>query len=272
MVNFLKGAIKLISKKEIYSVIVVICISYFAYKTIAIILEESKETSKNVYKRKKRTTINSLFQNIAKYIAIITSIIIILSVYGVNVKGMLAGIGIVATIVGLALQDTFKDIINGISIMMEKYFIVGDIVTFNDFSGEVIEFSLKSTKIRNAEGTVLIVANRNIMEVRNISKIEPIVRISICLPYEESISKLEKIIEKEIIPEISALQDVIKSSVEYLGIDEMADSCVKYLIQFKCKRETQWKLKRTANKIILETLNKNKVSVPYPQLEVHNEE
>ena len=40
---------------------------------------------------------------------------------GVNVKGMVAGLGITATIIGLALQDTLKDIINGINLILENY-------------------------------------------------------------------------------------------------------------------------------------------------------
>ena len=195
----------------------------------------------------------------------------LLSIYGFNVKGMIAGLGVTATIIGLALQDTFKDIINGINIIMENYFIVGDFVSYGEFTGEVIEFGLKSTKIKNAAGDILIVANRNIMEIKNISSREHNIMLNIPLPYEEPVEKVEKIIKNNILPKVEKVDNIEPSSVQYLGVNELAESCINYLIIFKCKRDTHWAAKREVNRIIITELKKAKVNVPYPQLEVHYE-
>ena len=64
---------------------------------------------------------------------------------------------------------------------------------------------------------------------------------------------------------------MLPDSVKYLGVNELAESCINYLIMFRCKRDTQWQAKRDVNRIIITELNKAKVSVPYPQLEVHYE-
>jgi len=271
MIEFLKVILNIITKKEVYGVVVTLAIAYFIYRTTTIILEEAINFGKDKYELKKRRTITKLFQNIAKYLILIIALLTILSIYGVNIAGMVAGLGITASIIGLALQDTFKDIINGIGIILENYFIVGDIVTYNGFTGEVIEFGLKSTKIKSAGGEVLIVANRNIMEIKNLSKESQSIFFYIPLPYEEDIDKMEQIIKQDILPKISQVKDVDANSAVYLGIEELADSCIKYLILFKCKRETQWQTKRDANRIVMTELNKHNVSVPYPQLEVHYE-
>ncbi len=271
MISFLKVILNIITKKEVYGVVVTLAIAYFVYRTTSIILEDVINYGKNNYEKKKRKTITKLFQNIAKYLILIIAALAILSIYGVNVGGMIAGLGVTATIIGLALQDTFKDIINGINIIVENYFIVGDIVEYNNFTGEVISFGLKSTKIKNAKGEVKIVANRNIMEIKNLSQESQSILINIPLPYEEDIEKMENIIKKDILPKISKIDNVDPKSPTYLGINELAESCINYLISYKCGRETQWQAKRDANRIIIMELNKNKVSVPYPQLEVHNE-
>lgn len=272
MSNVLRNILNVISKKEIYGVIVTIAISYFVYKTLTILLEETINNGKNSYERKKRTTITRLFKNIAKYMIIIIAFLVILSLYGVNVKGMIAGLGVTATIIGLALQDTFKDIINGINIILENYFIVGDIVEYNNFTGEVIEFGLKSTKIKNFSGEVLSISNRNILEIKNLSTKEQQVKINIPLPYEQKVEDMEKLITKKIIPKIAKINNVNSLSVEYLGVNEMAENSINYLIVFKCKRDQQFQAKRDANKIILTELEKVKISVPYQQVEVHNHE
>ena len=190
--------------------------------------------------------------------------------YGFDVKGMVAGLGITATIIGLALQDTFKDIISGISIIFENYFIVGDVVTYNNFTGEVIEFGLKSTKIKNVNGEVLTVANRNIMEIKNISQKDQTVLLVLGMKYEDNVDKVEKVIINDIIPAIQAMESVNEGTCEYMGISELADSCVKYQIKFKCEKETQWQAKRDANKIALKEMRRHNLSFAYPQMEVHN--
>ena len=270
MVNLIKLLINILSKKEVYGTIVTIAISYFSYQSIKTVLDVNIDKGKDPYERKKRKTLTKLIESVLKMVMTISVIVIVLGLYGFNVKGMLAGLGIFATIIGLALQDTLKDIISGINIILEDYFVVGDIVTYGTFAGSVVEFGLRTTKIKDANGQILTVANRNIMEIKNISKKEQTTYIRICLPYEENVSKLERIINKQILPKVKEVENVIPTSVDYLGIDEMAESCVKYLIQFSCKRETQWQAKREINKIILTTLNQNNVSVPYQQLEVHN--
>lgn len=268
MIDFLKAIINVLTKKEVYGVVITLAISYFAYKTLVIILDEIINYGKNSYEKKKRTTVTKLFQNIAKYFVIIIAFLIILSIYGVNVGAMLASLGIAATIIGLALQDTFKDIINGISIITENYFIVGDVVKYNTFSGEVIEFGLKSTKIKNVNGEVLIVANRNILEIVNLSQKEQAVVINIPAAYEHSVEQVEKIINKNILPKLEQIENVNQESVKYLGVNELAATHIKYLVQFSCKRETQWQAKRDANKIILDELAKENISTKYSQLEV----
>lgn len=271
MINYLKKILKFITKKEVYGVVITIIVAFFLYKIIAKVLEKSINHGKDAYEKKKRRTITKLFQNVAKYLILIIAVLTILSIYGINITSMVAGLGITATIIGLALQDTFKDIINGINIIVENYFIVGDYVEYNGFTGEVIEFGLKSTKIKNFSGEVIIIANRNIMEIKNLSQESQTIAIDIPLPYEESVEKMEQIIEEDILPKIDKIENVEPNTIKYLGISELADNCIKYMIRYKCNRETQWQARRDALKIIITELKKHKVSVPYPQLEVHNE-
>lgn len=267
-----KAILEIISKKEIYGVVVTIALSYFLYRTIVIILETNINKGKTAYEKKKLVTLVRLSKNIVKYLLIVIAVLTILNIYGVNVAGMITGLGITATLLGLALQDTFKDIINGISIILENYFMVGDIVKYNDFTGEIIEFGFKSTKIKNVHGEVYVIANRNIMEIKNLSLKDPVVNYEINLPYEQKVADMEKIITKQILPKIEKVENILAPSVTYLGVSELADSSVKYLIQFKCKRDQHWQAKREVNKIVLDELAKKNISVPYPQLEVHNNE
>lgn len=100
----------------------------------------------------------------------LVSLLIILSFFGIDTKSLVASLGVVGVALGLALQDTLKDIIGGISLILENYLAVGDIITYNDFTGEVIELGLRTTRIKKASGEVMIIANRNIDTIINASQ------------------------------------------------------------------------------------------------------
>lgn len=263
MIDILKGILNILTKKEVYGVIVTIAISYFVYQTATIILNEIMNYGQNHYERKKRKTVTNLFQNIIKYIILIFAVLAIFSIYGINIGGIVASLGIAATVIGLALQDTFKDIINGISIITENYFIVGDIVQYKTFTGEVIEFGLKSTKIKNQNGEVMVIANRNILELVNLSQKEQVVSIDIAIANTTDSKDVEKVIEKKILPRFETIKFVNKNSIEYLGVNEIASTHIKYLVRFSCEREKNLQAKRDANKIILEELTKAEISPKY---------
>ena len=263
MIEILKGILNILTKKEVYGVIVTIAVSYFVYQTATIILNEIMNYGQNHYERKKRKTVTNLFQNIIKYIILIFAVLAIFSIYGINIGGIVASLGIAATVISLALQDTFKDIINGISIITENYFIVGDIVQYKTFTGEVIEFGLKSTKIKNQNGEVMVIANRNILELVNLSQKEQVVSIDIAIANTIDSKEVEKVIEKKILPRFETIKFVNKNSIEYLGVNEIASTHIKYLVRFSCEREKNLQAKRDANKIILEELTKAEISPKY---------
>ena len=56
----------------------------------------------------------------------------------------------------------------------------------------------------------------------------------------------------------------------YLGLNEFADSALIYKIKILCKQEHKYEVKRQSNKIIKQELDQNNMSIPYPQITIHN--
>lgn len=268
--ELLEKLINFITKEEFYFTIIFIVGGYIVYKFGSILVEKIIVSGNTAYERKKRKTIIDLFRNVFKYIVVIFVILFILNLYGYNIKTIVAGLGIVATVLGLALQDTLKDLIAGITIILENYYVTGDYVKYNNFSGEVIELTLKCTKIKSFEGEVLTIANRNVVEIINLSQKEAQVMISVPVAYENDITEVEKIINEKILVEANNISDVIKNSGQYKGIEKLDDSCVCYLVSVNCKQENQWQVRRDFTRLILTILKKYNIKIPYRQIEVHN--
>lgn len=259
---------------QVYLPIIYICIAILVNGTVKriinrIIKNKQESLNKNSYNYKKTETFKVLVTNLMKYTIILFLILAILTVYGVNVTSVLAGLGIVGVVVGLALQDFAKDIIAGVSIILENQYAIGDIISVGDFKGEVIFLGLKTTRIKNWEGQVKILANRNINEVINYSMENSLAIVDISVSYEDNIEKVEKVLDNLAI-ELTETLPNLKGKVEVLGIDKLDDSAIVFRMIAPTVSMEHIKIERQIRKQVKLCLEKNKIKIPYPQIEVHN--
>ena len=110
------------------SLLVIAVASALLYVIKQYLIKKVAYTNKD--EQHKNTFIGMIF-NVLQYIVIIAAAMMVMHLHGVNISSILAGLGIVATIVGLALQDTLKDIIAGINIYNNNFYKVGDMVRYN---------------------------------------------------------------------------------------------------------------------------------------------
>ena len=266
--NLVENIFEFFAKKEVYGTIIIVIVTLILYSLGKLIISKILVKGKNAYEIKKRKTVISVIESLYKYLLFIIMLIIILELYGFDTKSLIAGLGIAGALAGLALQDTLKDIISGISIMLENYYIVGDFIKINDFTGQVIEFGLKSTKVKNNNGEVLVFANRSVDKVINISHKKANIMINIPTAYEEKTAKVEKVLNK-VIEEIKKM-NYVSENCEYLGISELGSSEVVYTISFECEQEKHWEVRRKVLRLIKDTYDKEKIKIPYNQIEVHH--
>lgn len=246
--------------------LVIITISIIIYKVVTRILIrwiESDRVSAHENNKKIKTYIK-LIKSISRYAFIIVTLFLLLQLYGVNISSVVAGVGVLGVVFGLAIQDFLKDIIRGSSILSDNYFVVGDVVKYKEIEGKVLVIGLKTTKIQDIKnGNVLSVANRNIEEIQLVSNL---IQENVPLPYELPLSKAEEIVG-QIVERVKKCRDV-KDCV-YKGVNELDDSCCKYLIEVTCNPINKRQVRRDTLRSMLEVMEKNNVSVPYNQIDVH---
>jgi small-conductance mechanosensitive channel len=94
------------------------------------------------------------------------AIVVILDNLGVNVTGLIAGLGIGGIAIGLAAQGIFSDLFAALSIIFDRPFRRGDTITFGTFTGTVEKIGLKSTRIRALNGEQVVVSNTNLLNMQ----------------------------------------------------------------------------------------------------------
>ena len=93
-----------------------------------------------------------------------------LSVFKINLTPLLASAGVVGVGIGLGAQSLFKDIINGVFILIENQFNVGDTVKLASLTGTVEDLTLRMTTLRDGDGTLYFIPNSQIATVSNLSR------------------------------------------------------------------------------------------------------
>jgi len=105
--------------------------------------------------------------NVVIYIVIFA---IILDLFGVDIRPILAGMGVIGLAASFGAQSLVKDFIAGIFILIENQYALGDKVKISGFEGEVIKISMRSTMLRDESGKIIYISNGSITSVENFSR------------------------------------------------------------------------------------------------------
>ncbi|MGE8204786.1 mechanosensitive ion channel family protein [Heyndrickxia sp. NPDC080065] len=249
----------------------------------SIMIRIGKAAIRNIFKvransplrisERRETTLSKLLQNIITYLIYFIAFITILSSLNIDVKGLLAGAGIVGLAVGFGAQSLVRDIISGFFIIFEDQFSVGDYVGVGKFVGTVEEIGLRITKIKSWTGEVHILPNGSIKEVTNYSIYNSLAVIDIHIPYEENIKKAEEVIE-DLLEGLQEKYEEMVNKPELLGVQMLGTSDVQLRVVAETYPMKHWYVARIIRKEIKEALDHHGIQAPFPKLVMysHNDE
>lgn len=245
-------------KKEIIGPIIVILVCTFLYLIVKSVLNKFEQKLTKTKGRRQKTLLN-LINNIAITLIGIIGILTILEIYGVDTKTLVASFGIVGLITGLALQDMLKDFISGMTIIFEGHFSIGDWVSINNFKGQVMASSLRTTRIKSYTGEVKIIYNRNITEIINYSLENVNLVIDIEVVNTSNIEEVRNVLDDLCIE----LKEKYKlKKINCTGVQEILKGAIKFRIVALSNFSEQFKLESELKKEFVLALNKNEIKMP----------
>lgn len=223
---------------------------------------------------RKAKTVGSLLKSILKYtvysIGIIGIINIIFSVLFGRELGLAFG-SIVGVAVGFGAQNLIKDVINGIFILFEDQFAVGDYVEIEGKSGLVESVEIRITKIRDFNGDLHIIPNGLISKVTNHSRGNIRVIVDVEIAYEEDVDRASQVISG-ICDRFGNEKENIVEGPKVLGIVDISEGGVKIRVYSRVKPMTQWNTEMELRKEIKEGLQEAQIKVPYQRIRIVKEE
>lgn len=189
---------------------------------------------KKIFAKKNRsiedTGLNFILKTIRVVIYIVAFLIVIIML-GIDINGLIAGLGLGGVIVTLAAQDTAKNLFGGFVIFLDKSFNVGDWIQIDNFEGTVEDMTFRSTRIRTFENSVVNIPNSIISNssIINWSKMESRrYRFTLNISIDTPLEKLE-IVQKRIATMLKKHDNIIDDSI-IVKFDSIGTNSINLLI------------------------------------------
>jgi len=213
------------------------------------------------------------FQSIFKffnYIVYLLVILVVLHSYEVNLTAILTASAAIFVGIGFALQDFFKDIIAGVTILVDKSLLVNDVIEMHNQVARVFEIKLRSTRALTRDDKVLIIPNHLFLSeiiynyTQNHTKTRESVHVGVS--YGSDVKKVERLL----IECAKAEKAVLKSPEPFVMFNNFGDSSLDFGVYFFIRDSfVDPRIKSNLRFAIDQAFRDNDVTIPFPQRDVH---
>ena len=213
-------------------------------------------------------TLASFLGSLIRYLVIAFTLIAVLGKFGVETTSLVALLGAAGLAIGLALQGTLSNVAAGVMLLLFRPFKIGDFVEVAGQSGSVKGINLFTTEMATGDNVHIIVPNADVWggAVKNYSHHDKRrVDLVIGVGYDDDLNVARMAIMETIEADSRSLSDPLP----LVAVTELADSSVNLVVRVWCVNADYWPLKFELTKTIKERLDKEGLSIPYPQHDVH---
>ena len=228
--------------------------------------EHSSENEKRV------ETFAIVIRSVLRIFVVLIAVLTILSILGVPVTSLVAGISILGIAVGLGSQSLVKDVIQGMLIIAENQLRKGDIVRIKGRAGLVEDLNLRRILIRDLDGALHIIPNGSTDIITNLTSQWSRVNIEINVSYEEDLEKAIKTLNN-IGDKVDNDQNIgrfIKEKPRVWTITSFSDSGVRLKFVGGTQPGKQWEVRTQVIREIKIAFDNEGIKIPYNQIRVIN--
>lgn len=194
-----------------------------------------------------------------------------LSAIGIDIAPLLTGAGVAGIAVGLAAQQSIRDLISGVTIIFEDLIQVGDVVKLGEHGGLVERITLRKIQLRDYGGTVFTVPNGEIKVIENMTKGFSYALFNISVAYDTDMDVAFAAIQKtyDDMKKVEKFDSVMIEPIDIAGVDAFGDSAIVIKARIKTLPIQQWNVMREFNRVLKLNFEAAGVEIPFPQRVLH---
>lgn len=217
--------------------------------------------------KQRARTLGSVLRSASSILIFTFATLMSLAEFNVSLGPLIAGAGIAGVALGFGAQSIVKDFLSGFFMLVEDQYAVGDIIDVGEAAGVVEAISLRTTQIRDINGTLWYVPNGEIRRVANKSQQWARAVLDIEVAYDTDIEKASRVI-KEVADEVwheHAANATIIEEPEIWGVEMFGESSIAIRLVCKVEPGEQWATGRVIRRRVKEAFDREGIEIPFPQ-------
>lgn len=219
---------------------------------------------------KRAHTVSRILRQASAVLVWSVTLMLVLAEFGVDLKPILAGAGILGLAIGFGAQTVVKDVITGFFILLENQIRVGDTVTAAGCTGVVESVNLRITVLRGADGTTHIIPNSAITVVANATRDWTRALLDVGVAYEEDTDRCEMVL-REVgtgLEKDAQFGKKLIGPFEYPGIVNFNDSSVALRVVVRTQPQDGPVVLRELRRRVKHAFDKAGIEIPYPHVRI----
>ena len=228
----------------------------------------TKGIGKAMDKRKVDPSLAPFLKSLISTILKVVLLISVIGMVGVEATSFVAILGTAGLAVGLALQGTLQNFAGGVMILLFKPFKVGDVIDAAGYVGSVNAIQIFNTYLKTPDNKTIIIPNGTLANssMTNYST-EPRRRVDFTfgVGYGDSTQKTRETLMEL----INADNRILKDPEPFIGVSELADSSVNFVVRVWVEAADYWPVHFEMNEKVYNKFNEAGLNIPYPQMDVH---
>lgn len=193
----------------------------------------------------------------------------VLAELGLNVTTLIAGVGVLGIALGLGAQTLVKDVVNGLFILVEDQFSVGDVVSVGGKTGVVVDINPRRTVLRDLDGNVHTIPNSVIDVTTNMTRGFSRINIDFQVAYKEDLGRVIDVLN-EVCREFSEeFADRIIDPPKVLRVNALGGSGIDIRVLGDVKPASQWDLMGELRRRVKDRFDQEGIEIPFPHTTVY---
>ena len=216
------------------------------------------------------TSVQEVVTILAQYILTFLGLIVLWQFWGLDIASLAIVGSVLGVGIGFGLQNITNNLISGLIITLERPIQVGDFVNVSNFVGTVQRIGSRSTEIRTLDQVSIIVPNSRFLEseIINWTHSDPISRLRI--PVGVAYGSETATVKTALLEAAKSHPDVLVSPRPLVSFQEFGDSSLNFeLLVWTGDPKSQFRLKSDLHYLIDASLRRYRLSVPFPQRDLH---
>jgi MscS family membrane protein len=218
-----------------------------------------------------RKDVVPLIENILKIAIIAAALMVILSIWKINITPLLASAGIVGVAIAIAAKDTLSNFFGGISIFMDRPYKIGDyIVLETGERGEVVSIGVRSTRIQTRDDILITIPNSVIANSKIVNESAPMPNFRVRIPVSVAYGSNIDLVEKTLLEIASQNENILPEPTPRVRFREFGDSALNFeLLCWAKEPALRGRTIHELNSIIYKKFNESGITIPFPQRDIH---